>query len=280
MRKIIFSLVVTTVLAGGVGVLAQSDNLLPSGITPDSPFYFFKTLKESIQTFFTFGAENKAKQFLHLADVRLAEYQKMLEKGKTDLAQKTLDKYEKQLSRAIQKVEELKNKGKDVKDVSERIASTTAKHIEVLEDNLQKVPENAKQGIERALKNIQKIKSADETANWRTYRNEKYGVESRYPNSWILDDKEALSIYLPDQTKNFIQINISNGVTGRNDESMSPCQPGIAGAVYQVGKLRDSRQTFEDFVDFKIENPERGLPPIAKPKLISTAVGEHKALKV
>ena len=61
---------------------------------------------------------------------------------------------------------------------------------------------------------------------------------------------------------------------------MSPCQPGIAGAVYQVGKLRDSRQTFEDFVDFKIENPERGLPPIAKPKLISTAVGEHKALKV
>src|SRR3989338_3264049 len=162
MRKIIFSLVVTTVLAGGGGVLAQSDNLLPSGITPDSPFYFFKTLKESIQTFFTFGAENKAKQFLHLADVRLAEYQKMLEKGKTEIAQKTLEKYEKQLNRAITKIEELKNKGKDVKDVSERIATTTAKHIEFLENNLQKVPEAAKQGIERALENAKKIKRAED----------------------------------------------------------------------------------------------------------------------
>src|SRR3989338_9902144 len=117
--------------------LAQNTGSASAGITPDSPLYIFKTLKENIQTFFTFGAENKAKQFLRLADVRMAEYQKMLEKGKTEIAQKTLDKYEKQLSRSVSKMEELKNKGKDVKDISERVADTTAKHIEILERNLE-----------------------------------------------------------------------------------------------------------------------------------------------
>ena len=120
----------------------------------------------------------------------------------------------------------------------------------------------------------------DETADWETYRNEQYGIEFRYPNDWILDDKEALSISLPDQTKNIIQINVSNGVSGREDESMSPCQPDISSVVYQVGKLRNSQQTFEGFVNFQIENPERGLPPKVKPKLISTTVGGHNALKI
>ena len=157
MKKIIFLLVATAVLISGASVLAQDSNLPSVSLTPDSPFYIFKTLKENIQIFFTFNAEQKARQYLHLADVRLAEYQKMLEKGKTDLAQKTLDKYQKQLNRAISKVEELKSKGKDVKDIFESIASTTAKHIEVLEDNLQKVPEATKQGIERAIENAKKI---------------------------------------------------------------------------------------------------------------------------
>jgi len=138
------------------------------------------------------------------------------------------------------------------------------------------------------LKKVAKYKLAgtelveiiDETADWKTYRNEKYDIGFQYPDSWVLDDKEALSVDLPDQTKNFIQINISNGVSGQEDESVSPCQPGIASVVYQVGKLRDSQQTFEEFVNFQIENPERGLPPEVKPKLISTMVGEHNALKI
>jgi len=61
---------------------------------------------------------------------------------------------------------------------------------------------------------------------------------------------------------------------------MSPCQPGIASMVYQVGKLRDSQQTFEEFVNFQIENPERGMPPAVKPRLIQTTIGGHNALKI
>jgi membrane-bound inhibitor of C-type lysozyme len=157
MKKIIFSLLIIFLLVGTLRVLAQDDNLPSPGIIPDSPFYFLKTWKEAIQNFFTFGAENKAKQFLHLADVRLAEYQKMIEKGKTEIAQKTLDKYEKQLNHALQKIEELKSKGKDTKDISQKVEDTLNKHIEVLQRNLQKAPEAAKEGLQNAIENSSKV---------------------------------------------------------------------------------------------------------------------------
>jgi len=125
-------------------------------IAPDSSFGFLQTWKESIQTFFIFGVENKAKQYLHLADVRLDEYKKMIEQGKTDIAEKVLEKYQKQLNHALDKAEELKNEGKDIKGLSQKIEEATSKHLEVLQENLQKVPEQAKKGIENAIENSQK----------------------------------------------------------------------------------------------------------------------------
>jgi len=157
MKKMIYSLILLTLLFGAISVLAQNTNLPSPGILPDSPFYFLKAWKEVIQNFFTFGAENKAKQFLHLADVRLAEYQKMIEKGKTDIAQKTLDKYQKQLDHTLQKIEELKNKGEDTTGISQKVEDTVNKHIEVLQGNLEKAPEAAKKGLQNAIENSSKV---------------------------------------------------------------------------------------------------------------------------
>lgn len=127
-----------------------------AGLTPDSPFYFLKSWKESIQTFFTFGAESKAKQFLHLADVRLAEYEKMIEKGKAEIAQKTLEKYEKQLNRALEKSQEAQEQGRDVEKLTTLISEATIRHHEVLNNVLEKIPEEAKIGIENAIEMSQK----------------------------------------------------------------------------------------------------------------------------
>lgn len=261
MKKVIFSFVVASFLFGGLSVLAKDNSLPSAGTAPDSPFYIFKTLKENIQTFFIFGAENKAKQFLRLADVRLAEYQKMQEKGKIELAQKTLDKYEKQLNRARSKVEELKNKGKDVKDISEKIASSTAKHIEILENNLQKVPESVKEGLEKVLENAKKIKGgADETANWTgTYEYGEFASSSFGSNQvWdyklkIYKEGEQLKAQLDIdgfQTLTRIQA-IARELNGNLDIIFENYRPENIGGAYQKGNLLFSLEKTSD-IQYKI----------------------------
>lgn len=148
MKKIIIPILI---FLFAFSALAETTDLPDSGLTPDSPFYFLKVWKESIQTFFTFGEENKAKQYLHLAEVRLAEYQKMMEKGKTEIAQRTLEKYEKQLNRALDKLNQAKEKGKNVDKVLETVSQAILKHQDVLLRVYEKVSEQAKKGIENAL---------------------------------------------------------------------------------------------------------------------------------
>ena len=157
-KKTIFLLVIFSFLLAGAGVFSAKAGELPDpGTTPDSPFYFLKQWKEQIQLFFTFNAAKKAEQYLRLAEVRLAEYEKMLEKGKTEIAEKTLKKYEEQLSRATKKAEELKEKGIDVDEISKNIKDNVAKHLDVLKENLEKVPEAAKKGIENAIEASSKV---------------------------------------------------------------------------------------------------------------------------
>ncbi|MDO8452248.1 MAG: DUF5667 domain-containing protein [bacterium] len=157
MKKTIFSLIIVLpFLIVGSSALAQSNDLPDPGLTPDSNFYFLKIWKESIQTFFTFGEENKARQLLRLSEVRLAEYKKMIEKGKTEIAQKALDKYEKQFNRALEKADQTQEKGKNVEKLKEAISEKILKHQEVLKNILEKAPEQAKQGIEKAIEASQK----------------------------------------------------------------------------------------------------------------------------
>lgn len=192
---------------------AQSQSLPDPGLTPDSPFYFLKTWEEQIQLFFTFDVEQKAKQYLHLAEVRLAEYQKMLNKALIDntridlnqkpfatrqgILEKTLAKYEDQLNRALEKAKELKDKDKNTEELIKNVEETTFRHLQILQEDLVKVPETAKKGIQKAIeasqKGIGKVREAVEkkeekqftsefnTSSWKTYRNEQYGFEFKYP---------------------------------------------------------------------------------------------------
>lgn len=151
MKKISLLVVLLLLFSFGTTVLAQENDLPDPGMTPDSPFYFFKTWKEKVQLFFTFGAEKKAKQYLHLAEVRLAEYKKMVEKEKTEIAQKTKEKYEKQLGKALEKAEGVKEKGKNIEVLVNRIKERTLRHQEVLTRVLEKAPEQARKGLQNAI---------------------------------------------------------------------------------------------------------------------------------
>jgi len=147
MRNIIFLVIIALFLWGGT-VWAEEASV-DAGMLPDSPFYFLKKWKESVQTFFTFGAENKARQFLHLSEVRLAEYEKMMEKGKTEIAEKTIQKYENQLNRALGKIEEAKEKKKDVEELKSRAEQIKTRMQERFEYLKEKMPEDIDKDMEK-----------------------------------------------------------------------------------------------------------------------------------
>lgn len=205
---------VTVLMLAPIFASAQvATSTLPDpGTMPDSALYFLKNWKEQIQLFFTFGVQQKAEQYLHLADVRLAEYQKMIEKGKQEIADKTLAKYETQLNRALEKVSELKTKGdKKADEIRKKIKEATSKHLQVLQNNLAKVPEAAKKGLENAIKVSQKgvgeVKNiiggdedvSNEMSDWKIYRNEKYGFEFQYPSNLEINEKD-FSLTFPNKS--------------------------------------------------------------------------------
>ncbi|MBL7084204.1 MAG: hypothetical protein ISS41_11345 [Candidatus Aminicenantes bacterium] len=154
MKKTILIAIFLSLLFG-TGVLAQETELPDPGLTPDSPFYFLETIAEGIGTFFTFGDLKKAERYALLAAERLAEVQAVVEKGKPELAEKTLERYRMQLNNSIARAEKAMNKGKDFEEVMEvvsRVGQATSKHLEVLAEVYEKVPEQAKPAIENAMK--------------------------------------------------------------------------------------------------------------------------------
>ena len=149
----IISLLITSVFlfSLGAGVLAQETELPDPGLTPDSPFYFLERITERIGTFFTFGDIKKAERHTVLATERLAEANAMREKGKSELVEKTLERYEYQLEKALSRTEQAKTKGKNTVEVAKTITEATQKHLTVLEEILEEVPEEVKPAIEQAM---------------------------------------------------------------------------------------------------------------------------------
>lgn len=151
MKKILLLTVsLTLALSLGVGVGAQVEELPNPGITPDSFLYVFDIWGEKIGMFFTFGAEAKAKKALVYAEERLAEVKAMVEKNKPGAVGIAAKGYEGYVAFAQGKIEEAKQKGKDIEEISEKVAEAIGKHLLVLEEVLERVPEAAKEAIVRA----------------------------------------------------------------------------------------------------------------------------------
>ncbi|MBM3250828.1 MAG: hypothetical protein FJZ07_01125 [Candidatus Nealsonbacteria bacterium] len=150
MRKISLVLISLVLVGFGAGVLAQASELPDPGMLPDSPFYFLKRLSEGIGTLFTFGDLAKAERHTQLASKRLAEAKALVEKGREDIGEKVLARYQEQLERALNKAQQAGVRGKSIVEVTEVVTETTVKHLSVLEEVLDRVPEQTRGAIERA----------------------------------------------------------------------------------------------------------------------------------
>ena len=149
-KKLLPLLLLATFLLAG-GAQAQTNDLPEPGMLPDSPFYFLKRWFEDVGTFFTFGEVNKTRRLLRLSEKRLAEANALVAKGKAELAEKVVGKYQEQIAQALVRAEEARAKGLEVDEVLAKISEATLKHQEVLADVYEKVPEQAKPAIKQAM---------------------------------------------------------------------------------------------------------------------------------
>ncbi|MFW6143605.1 MAG: DUF5667 domain-containing protein [Patescibacteria group bacterium] len=168
MHKLITKGVLLVVLLGSAFTLTQAKanaqettttqeseeiyQLLQPGVEPDSPFYFLKRLGEKINMAFTFNAEAKARKSVKYAEKRLAEAKAMADKGKPALAEKVMNDYGEMMSYAANNLAQAAQEGKDIEDsLTNLVEKSTGIHQQVLTDVYEKVPEEAKEGIEKAM---------------------------------------------------------------------------------------------------------------------------------
>lgn len=123
------------------------------GILPDSPFYFLKGWGRTIGMFFTFNNVAKAELELRFANEDALAVQKLCEEGKCELAEKHCEKFQERFQRVIQRIEEAKQKGKDIDALTEKLKDNHLRQQQVLGRVLEKSPEQAKEGILRAIEN-------------------------------------------------------------------------------------------------------------------------------
>jgi len=134
------------------GVFAQEETVLSSaGMTPDNFFYFLDVWREKISLFFTFSSEGKIKKAITYGEEKLAETSALVDKGEYELLPKATGLYEDYIALSNRQTDEIVKEGQNIEDVSTRVAEATSKHLTVLEELLDKVPEQAKDAIEKAI---------------------------------------------------------------------------------------------------------------------------------
>lgn len=135
----------------------KSNYILPyPGILPDHPLYFLKMLRDRILDLFTQAPLKKTEFLILMADKRLGAGKTLIDYGKINLGETTISKGENYLERAVSSISQIGSKGEKGNEVLDKLKESLAKHIEVLQEVQQKVPEEAKSGITNALERAQK----------------------------------------------------------------------------------------------------------------------------
>lgn len=102
------------------------------GLLPDNPLYFFKTFRDRIVDILISDPLKKAEFNLLQADKRLSAGQYLFNNGKEELAESTISKGENYFADAIEKTKMAKKQGMDTNYISERLALSAKKHIDIL----------------------------------------------------------------------------------------------------------------------------------------------------
>lgn len=138
--------------AQAIDLPAAFERELPdAGSTPDSFMYGFHRFLEGVDFAFTFDEVARAEKHVRAAEMRLAEARAMAEQGKPEFVDGLLEEYEDNIDRANRIAQLAQGLRTDAANVTELVAAATSMHRDVLSEVLERVPEQARPAVQRAM---------------------------------------------------------------------------------------------------------------------------------
>ncbi len=140
-------------LTQGESVLGSSDINIdytlpyPGKVLPDSFFWSLKAIRDKLWLFITTNATRKIELKILFADKRLVSSKILFEKDKAGLGYSVLTKGEKYLEDAKKDELKMRQKGVETSELLQRLALSSLKHIEVMDEIVEIAPDEAKPKI-------------------------------------------------------------------------------------------------------------------------------------
>ena len=140
-------------LTQGESVLGSSDINIdytlpyPGKVLPDSFFWSLKAIRDKLWLFITTNRTRKVELKILFADKRLVSSKILFEKDKAGLGYSVLTKGEKYLEDAKKDELKMRQKGVETSELLQRLALSSLKHIEVMDEIVEIAPDEAKPKI-------------------------------------------------------------------------------------------------------------------------------------
>lgn len=125
------------------------------GILPDHKLYWLKMIRDRVWGWLITDAAKKAEFYLLMADKRIGAAEALLEGGKASLGEVTASKAGNYFLKAVDKLVEAKENGKDVESLEEKLMLANVKHQQVLEELLVKASDEVKNGLLATKEHVQ-----------------------------------------------------------------------------------------------------------------------------
>lgn len=151
----IASLIMTAFLFTGLAA-ADTPDIPEPGLTPDSPLYGFEKISERLElavaTAPVIGSEElEAKVRANHAAETLAEARAMAEKNRTEQVEKLMNRYSENMNKSIASAS-----AANETELKQRLKNVTDNQNQALAELENKVPEQARVGIKKAMENNRK----------------------------------------------------------------------------------------------------------------------------
>ncbi|MGE5629572.1 MAG: DUF5667 domain-containing protein [Caulobacteraceae bacterium] len=161
MYKKIIVLIMAVMLAVLIPVFADEQaGAADPGITPDSPFYILDRLLEKIQLSLISDALKESEALAKQAQERLAESKAMLEANNIELAKKAISEYTELMGKSISAIDKANKDEKSITKAVDMIANYKIEDEDILDKVIEKVPDQYKEELKKAVENLPEKDSA------------------------------------------------------------------------------------------------------------------------